>query len=51
MKARQIVGAVESLKVLNEVYAPWDGFVVEILAFEGQAIEWGQPLLILEPSS
>ena len=51
VKARQIVGAVESLKVLNEVYAPWDGVVVEILAFEGQAIEWGQPLLILEPSS
>jgi acetyl-CoA carboxylase biotin carboxyl carrier protein len=51
VKARQLVGSVESLRVPNEVYAPFDGRVVEMPVVEGQGVEWGQVLLVLEPSS
>lgn len=50
VKKRQSIGSVESLKVPNDISAPWDAKIVEILAFEGQGIEWGQPLLVLEPN-
>jgi len=50
VKARQLVGAVESLRVPNEVYAPFDGRVVEMPVVEGQGVEWGQTLLVLEPA-
>ncbi len=48
--ARQLVGVVESLRVPNEVYAPFDGRVVELCVVEGQGVEWGQILLVLEPA-
>lgn len=51
VKAKQIVGIVESLRVPNEVVAPFDGRVVELSVVEGQGVEWGQTLLILEPAS
>lgn len=51
VKARQLVGAVESLRVPNEVYAPFDGRVVEMPVVEGQGVEWGQTLLVIEPVS
>lgn len=50
VKARQLVGAVESLRVPNEVYAPFDGRVVEMPVVEGQGVEWGQTLLVIEPA-
>ena len=49
--ARQLVGVVESLRVPNEIYAPFDGRVVELCVVEGQGVEWGQILLVLEPAS
>ena len=49
VKRKQLLAAVEALKVPIEVYAPEDARVVEVLATEGQGVEWGQPLFILEP--
>lgn len=46
----QVVGIVESLKIPNEVIAPVAGEVTEILAEEGQAVEYGQSLFLLGPS-
>lgn len=48
VKKGQVVGAVESMKIPNEVAASTNGRVVEILVEEGQGVEYGQPLLMLE---
>ena len=49
VKKRQFLGLVEALKIPNEVYAPEAGQIVEILAAEGQGVEWGQPLFAIVP--
>jgi acetyl-CoA carboxylase biotin carboxyl carrier protein len=51
VKAGQTVGVVESLKVPNEVTAPLAGRVVELLAQDGQGVEYQQPLFVIEPES
>jgi acetyl-CoA carboxylase biotin carboxyl carrier protein len=45
----QVLGVVESLKIPNEVRAERAGRVAEVLAENGQGVEFGQVLLILEP--
>lgn len=45
----QVVGAIEALQVYNEVEASSAGTVREILVEEGQPVEYGQPLLVVEP--
>ena len=44
----QIVAAVEALAVYNEVESAQAGTIREILVEEGQAVEYGQPLFVLE---
>jgi len=39
---------VEAMKVMNEIKAEKSGVVKEILVENGQVVEYGQPLLILE---
>ena len=48
VKAGQLVGTIESLNVLNEVETTVAGHVVEILVQEGQPVEYGQVLMIIE---
>ena len=50
VEAGQVIGIVESLKVPNEVTAPVAGRVIEVLVEEGQGVEYGQPLVTLEPT-
>lgn len=45
----QIVAAIESLNVHNEVEATVSGRVREIMIEDGQSVEFGQPLVILDP--
>jgi acetyl-CoA carboxylase biotin carboxyl carrier protein len=45
----QIVAAVEALNLLNEVEAPVSGTVAEFAVKDGQAVEYGQPLVMIEP--
>lgn len=47
----QVVAAIEALNVLNEVEASYAGNVVEIKVTDGQPVEYGQPLLIVEPQA
>jgi len=47
----QIVGAVEALNVFNEVEAPTAGRLSAIYVTDGQPVEYGQPLLEIEPLS
>jgi acetyl-CoA carboxylase biotin carboxyl carrier protein len=43
------LGAVETLNIPTELVAPVAGRITEILAIDGQGVEWGQTLLVLEP--
>ena len=45
----QVVCAVEALNVFNEVEAPAAGRVLAIYVIDGQPVEYGQPLLAIEP--
>ncbi len=45
----QVVGAIESLNVLNEIEARHAGRVQDILVSDGQAVEYNQVLLVVEP--
>jgi acetyl-CoA carboxylase biotin carboxyl carrier protein len=51
IKVGQIVATIESLNVINEVEAAVAGYVVEILVQNGQPVEYGQPLMIIEHDS
>jgi acetyl-CoA carboxylase biotin carboxyl carrier protein len=46
--AGQTILIVEAMKHMNEVAAPRAGRVVEILVEDGQPVEYGQPLMIIE---
>ena len=45
--AGQAVGAVESMRILNRVQSERAGVVERVLVQDGQAVEYGQPLLVL----
>jgi acetyl-CoA carboxylase biotin carboxyl carrier protein len=46
----QVVCIVEAMKLMNEIEAEADGKVVEILARNGEHVEYGQPLIRLAKS-
>ena len=39
---------VESMKLMNEVESEYDGEVVEILVSDGEPLEYGQPVMVIE---
>lgn len=47
VKKGQIVGIIETMKLMNEVESPFDGIVEEILIENEQVVEFGQPLLAI----
>ena len=48
VKAGQPVCIIEAMKIMNEIESDADGRVVQILCQNGQAVEFGQPLFVLE---
>jgi biotin carboxyl carrier protein len=44
------LGVVESGAKKIDIEAPADGRVVEMMAEDGQAVEYGRPLLLIEPA-
>jgi acetyl-CoA carboxylase biotin carboxyl carrier protein len=44
----QTICIIEAMKMMNEVEAPAGGRIVRIIADNGQAIEYGQPLMVIE---
>jgi acetyl-CoA carboxylase biotin carboxyl carrier protein len=51
VKRKQVIAIVESMKIPNEILAPADGTVVEILVRPESGVEYGQVLLRLEPTA
>lgn len=45
----QVVGIVEAMKLMNEVTADRAGRIAEVLADDGQPVEYDQPLLAVDP--
>lgn len=50
VKIGQPVGTIQSLNVINEVESTSAGRVVEILIQDGQAVEYGQQLIVIDSS-
>ncbi|NJM45299.1 MAG: acetyl-CoA carboxylase biotin carboxyl carrier protein, partial [Alkalinema sp. RU_4_3] len=52
MKVRkgQVVCIIEAMKIMNEIEAEVSGEVIEILVQNGQPIEYGQPLMRVNPA-
>jgi acetyl-CoA carboxylase biotin carboxyl carrier protein len=48
IKIGQPVCIIEAMKIMNEIEADAEGKVLRILCENGQAVEFGQPLFILE---
>ncbi|KAF0847736.1 acetyl-CoA carboxylase biotin carboxyl carrier protein [Nocardia caishijiensis] len=45
----QVVAIVEAMKLMNRITAPGPGRVVRILPADGDVVEYGQQLILLEP--
>ena len=50
VKEGQIVCVIEAMKLMNEIEAKVAGRVAKILVENGHAVEYGQPLFLIEPS-
>jgi acetyl-CoA carboxylase biotin carboxyl carrier protein len=48
VKAGEKILLVEAMKTFNEIVAPRAGTVTQILIEDGQPVEYGEPLLIIE---
>jgi acetyl-CoA carboxylase biotin carboxyl carrier protein len=48
IKEGETVCIIEAMKILNEIEADKSGTVTQILCENGQAVEYGQPLFVIE---
>ena len=49
VKQGQIVCIIEAMKLMNEIESKAAGRIVKVLVDNGQPVEYGQPLFLLEP--
>ncbi len=45
----QVLCIIEAMKLMNEIESDVDGIVVKILVENGQPVEYGEPLFLIEP--
>jgi acetyl-CoA carboxylase biotin carboxyl carrier protein len=50
VKEGQIVCIIEAMKLMNEIEAKVGGRIAKILVESGHAVEYGQPLFLIEPA-
>jgi acetyl-CoA carboxylase biotin carboxyl carrier protein len=48
VKEGETICIIEAMKILNEIEADKSGTIAQILCVNGQAVEYGQPLFIIE---
>ena len=48
VKEGQTVLIIEAMKTMNQIPAPRSGTVVKIMVEDGQPVEYGEPLMIIE---
>ncbi len=49
VKKGQVLCIIEAMKLMNEIESETAGKVVQILVENGQPVEYGQPLFVIEP--
>ena len=48
VKKGDVLFIIESMKLMNEVLSEQDGVVKKIIANDGQAVEFGEPVMVIE---
>jgi acetyl-CoA carboxylase biotin carboxyl carrier protein len=48
VKAGEPVCIIEAMKIMNEIEADFGGSIIKVLAENGQAVEFGQPLFLID---
>ena len=48
VKAGDVICIIEAMKIMNQIEADTDGKLVRVLAENGEAVEYGQPLFVIE---
>lgn len=48
VKKGDVIMIIESMKLMNEIQSDFDGVVKDILVSDGQAVEFDQPIMIIE---
>jgi acetyl-CoA carboxylase biotin carboxyl carrier protein len=48
VKQGDTICIIEAMKILNEIEADQSGTITQILGENGQAVEYGQPLFVIE---
>lgn len=51
VKKGQVLCIIEAMKLMNEIESDVDGVIVRILVENGQPVEYGEPLFLIEPVS
>jgi acetyl-CoA carboxylase biotin carboxyl carrier protein len=49
VKEGQILCIIEAMKLMNEIESKASGRILKVLVENGQPVEYGQPLFLLEP--
>jgi acetyl-CoA carboxylase biotin carboxyl carrier protein len=49
IKKGQVLCIIEAMKLMNEIESEVDGVVVKALVENGQPVEYGEPLFLIEP--
>ena len=50
VKKGQVLCIVEAMKLMNEIESEIDGTIIKILVENGQPVEYGEPLFLIEPA-
>ena len=50
VKSGDVLCIVEAMKLMNEIEAEFSGKIVQILAENGQPVEFGEPLFVIQPA-
>ncbi|MFA5353545.1 MAG: acetyl-CoA carboxylase biotin carboxyl carrier protein [Thermodesulfovibrionales bacterium] len=49
VKKGQVICIIEAMKLMNEIESEFDGVVVRALVENGQPVEYGEPLFLIDP--
>jgi acetyl-CoA carboxylase biotin carboxyl carrier protein len=49
VKKGQVLCIVEAMKLMNEIESEADGIIIKVLVDNGQPVEYGEPLFLIEP--
>jgi acetyl-CoA carboxylase biotin carboxyl carrier protein len=50
IKTGDVICIIEAMKIMNQIEADTEGTLLRVLVENGDAVEYGQPLFIIEPS-